>query len=198
MPTTNHEAGKIIELCSKYGVEPKNLLGLCEDLYEQVGLVSNNWSVRETMRMLYERAIDIALKARPADMQPEDFLLIIGVRRPGDSEAAIAKSWSARSPWLMLFYVIVVSHVVVWVTLLTSCVLTFMHQPWYLAMLAFSFSFYLLTTHTMCPITRWENQVRRKLVWPEINHFTYWYVICPIFHGRTCGHKCSPVRAGPD
>lgn len=197
MPTTAQEADKVIELCCKHGVEPKGLLGLAKDLHEQVGQISDNWSVRETMRMLYDRALDIAIKHRPAGMDPEDFLASQGLKRPGPPELPSLTAWSLSSGWLVLWWFIVIGHTAVWVGLLASCVLTLVYQPLYISILAISFSIYILTTDTICPITRLENCVRRKLGWPEVGHFTHWYVICPLLHGRTCQHKCSPLRLGP-
>jgi len=204
MPTTGQEADKIIELCSKHGMQPKQLLHLARDLHEQVGKDSDNWSVRETMRMIYDRALDEAIKWRPADMTVDDFLLHIGMSRPTGPEVSskepVNEAWAinlGQNVWMVLWYCIVIGHVSVWFALLLACVLTTVHQPWYLATPTVSFCLYLLFTDTQCPITRWENAVRRRLGWDEVGHFTHWYVICPLFHGRTCNRKCSALRVGP-
>lgn len=199
MPTTAEEADKVIALCTKHGLPSQNLLALSKDLHEQVGQPSNNWSVRETMRMLYERAIDIAVGYRPADMAVDDFLHTLNVKRPGGPEAP-PFAWKLRANhncWLAVWCFIVTGHVVVWIALLLSCVLTLLYQPWYLTTVAVSFCVSLLASDGVCPITRWENRVRRKLGWKEVGHFTHWYVICPIFHGRGCGRDCQPHMIGP-
>lgn len=180
MPTTAQEADKIILLCNKYGLQQQQLLLLTKDLHEQVGMSSNNGSVRETMRMLYERAIDMSRLAEPK-ASPKDL-------------------WSielGQNVWMTLWYCVVVGHVCIWAALLLSCLLTIIYQPLHLTVPVTIFCLYLLTTNTMCPITYWENAVRRRLGWEEVGHFTHWYVICPLFHGRACNRKCSITRIGP-
>lgn len=200
MPTTDQEADKIIELCSKHGMQANRLLHLSRDLHEQVGKNSDNWSVRETMRMIYERALDEAIKYRPAGVAVDDFLVNIGMTRPPGPESSPKGLWSidfGQNVWLVLWYCVVIGHVFVWLALLLSCALTVIYQPWYLATSIITFCLYLLTTHTRCPITCWENAVRRQLGWAEVGHFTHWYVICPLLHGRSCDRKCSITRVGP-
>ena len=177
MPTTCNEADKIVELCIKHGLRPLALLGLAKDLKEQVGDVTTNDSVRVTMNMLHERAKQ--LQSNPT---------------------ALAKFYlpdPARVPWLILYWCIIILHLDVWVGLFASGVMVFLRQPWYISMPIISFAIYLLTTDSECPITRWENYARSKLGWPRIVHFTHWYFICPLFHGRTCNRKCATIEVGP-
>jgi hypothetical protein len=205
MPTSDKEADKIIELCSRYGVGPQTLLHLSRDLHEQVGQVSDNWSVRETMRMLYDRAIDVAIKLCPADTNVDDFMVTMNVKRPGGPYTepngdrltdGITFDY-IRAMHLTLYWLIVIGHVAVWGGLLLSCFMCLLYQPLYIAMPVISFCVYLLTTNHICPVTCWENCIRRKLGWPQVTHFTHWYIVCPLFHGRTCDKKCSAIRVGP-
>jgi hypothetical protein len=151
------------------------------------------------MRMLYERAIDIAIGYRPTDMSVEDFLLHAGIKRPGPAETPpVAWSLFANfNGWLMLWCLIVGGHVAVWLGLTAACVLSALKQPWYITMIAISFCVSLLLSDGMCPVTRWENYTRRKMGWKEVGHFTHWYVICPIFHGRVCARTCAVQKIGP-
>lgn len=104
---------------------------------------------------------------------------------------------SIPATWLALWWFIILGHMATWLGLLVCCICSFFLQPWYITFPMIAFCVYLLTTDYECPVTRWENHVRDRLGWQRVPHFTHWYVICPLFHGRACNRKCVPVQLGP-
>lgn len=56
MPTTEQEAIKILGICLRHKIPLRSMLPLFRDLHLEVGEVSENDSVKATMKMLYEGA----------------------------------------------------------------------------------------------------------------------------------------------
>lgn len=196
MPTTNTEAGRILQICLKYLTQPQDILKFTRDLHEQVGQKSDNWSVRETMRMLYDHAIDRALAMCPKGVTQADFmnqLLGYASNPPGPPEPKppeVLSSDFSYPFWVVLLWSIIVGHVMLWLSLVTCGILSLLYQPLYVAMPIISFCVYLVATTRECPVTRWENLIRKKLGWRKVTTFLHWYFICPLLHGRACDRKC--------
>ena len=219
MPITHEEAKRIADIILCYTPDVYDSLDLANELYTVVGQDSDNWSLRETLRMLYASTLETALTFRPAGIPLEEGLLQLnklsprsidhcaayaGVNTPELKppeplvvQQAVKAAWTVPGFWLCAYWFIVLGHVAVWFALAASCIMSFLYQPWYIAFPTISFAVYLLTADYQCPITRWENVVRNQLGWPTITHFTHWYLLCPFFHGRTCDRKCTAIRVGP-
>lgn len=150
MPTTTNEAGKILQICQQEDVPVEKLARIFRRLKDEVGEASENDSVKQTMRML--DGFVSGLTVAPTQV-------------------------SAENGWLLAWGAIVVAHFVIWVALWLSCLLSLIYQPWYITMFGISFCVYLIGVNVICPVTVWENHIRRQLGWPTIRSFTNHYFV---------------------
>jgi hypothetical protein len=214
MPSTEQEVEAIVKALSKFESSVLSRFLLARELHLTVGQCSDNEVVQNTFALLYAKT---AVAAYADASQHRSYRSIVYFLEDVDdwfgfkSPIPSAKSDDQPEPdfttafvdygfkwsdfgWLGLWALIVVGHVAVWIGLLLSCVLATTYQPWYVAMPIISFCVYLLTTDVMCPVTRWENAVRRQLGWPELANFTHWYMVCPFFHPRQCDRCRLPSK----
>lgn len=86
-----------------------------------------------------------------------------------------------RHGWLILWLALVgVHHAVVWGNAIAFFVLPF-RSPWYQALPLCSVILLLTFARGVeCPLTAWENAIRRQLGWPIIKAFIGHYYIWPI------------------
>lgn len=152
MPTTEQEADTVVRICAEEGVKSEKLVRIFTRLWAEVGEISENDSVKQTMRMLKNMAC-IANK----------------------SEVVNRNDAVHRNVYVLLLVLIVLIHTLIWLAMLTSCVLSMIYQPWYIAFMVIAFAVSLLMTEEQCPITRYENALREKMGIQRINHFSIHY-----------------------
>ena len=86
----------------------------------------------------------------------------------------------ARAGWLVLFWVVCLGHhAMVWLNLAAAFVAPF-NAPWYLSAPVVFAVVWVTCSPVDCPITRWENEVRKQLGWRTIRSFLGWYYIWPL------------------
>lgn len=178
MPTTNEEAAKIVKICQRHNITGRTLFALARDLDDEVGQVSQNDSVKVTMRMLRDAVTGLAVlnpgerRRGPATADSQNVFRPALNNMAACCHAEKTGAVSRLTPFMQLFlFLLVTFHAAVWVGLaLSFCVLPFL-APLYVALPCMAFILVQATTSEPCPVTRLENFLREKLGWPIIAEF---------------------------
>ncbi len=209
MPTTAQEADTIVRICERHGITGEKLFNVVLDLRNEVGLKSENSSVRETMEMLLNVAKHVAILRRPGFITPEGMRSYIDNRcNPPSPEVVkeeppqpvrpskrteIRRAETLVFGWFLLWMLIAgVHHVMVLGNLASFFVLPF-QAPWYLAFPACFAIIWVVCSPTDCAVTKWENFARANLGWPPIKGFVKHYYVKPVL--RALGRGESPAQA---
>jgi hypothetical protein len=188
VPTNKEEAKKICEITQRHGVTPEALVELTTDLVKEVGELSDNDSVKVTMRMLYAVAA-----AQMAHLAPDAYVnnaalyvnnaaLVVGTIYAQDtlSKPQVPVPQALPNAYPFFLVVIVLLHSVYVCASIIASILAFCLQPWYIAFTVISLAVFLYTRRGQCILTTVENNCRRKLNMPEIDSFAYHYVGRPV------------------
>ena len=143
MPTTMNEARKILEISQEY-IDVADLKELFTRLDAEVGKSSENDSVKQSFAM-FKQFADMA-------------------------EIAVVKEHRRAKLTIYWFGVWLFHHVLIFGNLASFCVAPF-NGPWYLAFPACFAIIWVTCSPVSCALTRWENNVRKQLGWPEIKSF---------------------------
>lgn len=143
MPTTMHEARKILEISQEY-IDLADLKELFTRLDAEVGKTSENDSVKQSFAM-FKQFADTA-------------------------DAVVAKEDRHARLTIYWFLISSLHHLLIFGNLASFCVAPF-KAPWYLAFPACFAIIWVTCSPVNCALTRWENGVRKQLGWPEIRSF---------------------------
>jgi hypothetical protein len=152
MPTTTEEASNILALAREY-LSDADLRCLFTALDEAVGQTSTNDSLRQSLAMLRRAAEEVG-----------------AVREREWQRTWLIFRWAA----IWLFHSALVG-----ANAAAFCVAPF-YAPWYLAFPACFAIIWSVCSRAECPITAWENDVRRALGWPLVRGFVGHYYVRPL------------------
>jgi hypothetical protein len=177
--TTQAESQKIAAICLKHNVSMQTLFLLLRDLHEEIGQKSDNSSVKETIAMLFRHIESIAkelIKPGAVKQGPSEPIIL---RHPGLNKSRLP-NWF----WVCSLITIVIFHGIIWLGLVASCIALIILAPVYISFPLIAFCFVQATTRERCPVTRWENYIRKQLNMPTITSFGLHYFYKPFFDRR--------------
>ena len=143
MPTTTQEALKILEISQEY-IDLADLKSLFTKLDTEVGQSSDNDSVKKSFAM-FKQFADTA-------------------------ETAVLQEQHRAKLTIYWFLIWLFHHVLIFGNLASFVVAPF-KAPWYLAFPACFAIIWVTCSPVNCALTKWENNIRRQLNWPEIRTF---------------------------
>jgi hypothetical protein len=169
MPTTPQEAIAIVRICREEGIDLFSLANVTRRLHVEVGQHSTNQSVKDTMLMLYESTVKL-LPGHPGLEQLSKMQ-----NSTPDYEPQTYDDILKSKMWFIYLLIIVGLHALVWVGLVISCFVLPFLAPVYVALPCIAFCVTQALTRERCPMTHWENSVRKRLSMPKIGHFGAYY-----------------------
>lgn len=195
MPTTHEEAARISEVMTKY-LSPEDAGGLVKDLFTDVALVTENYSVRSSIFMLKRMSgvnlVDVLSPEFLSNLENEWNILAeqdpsfdlskldwLGVTEEEYREIMKESPPPKRS--LYFFYFLVAFHMMVIIGNFAAFFLAPILSPWYEALPICSFILLITCSRELkCPLTRLENYIRQELGMKRIGGFIGHYFIRPI------------------
>jgi hypothetical protein len=152
---THEDTLRVLEIAADY-LSPNDLLALTRRVYFEIGRPSQD----------------------PAIFDLTEAFFVEAGRRASTSSHRHRRRITFH--WVALWLLLMLGHITFWGFNLVADYLVTVHYPWYVAMPPISLSVYLLITGVPCPLTEWENWLRRKIGWPIIGSFGWHYLFGPI------------------
>ncbi len=185
MPTTQEEAAHITRISLEY-MTPDTACTLYTRLDEEVGKFTDNDSLKKSLAMMRQLMTHVA-----AQHAAKKELETLGLSQidPPPLKPIIEHVFKDPIPPSKLlwanFYALVVVHLALVLGIVTSFFVLPFRQPLEVALPLMVFIFFYSTNKIECPLTNWENRLRKKLGMKVIGGFVGHYFKRPIYRALT-------------